>query len=77
MKRGIIFIMLFTLMLAGIRVCADETGQEQDVFEAKESGVVFTVPEEWNALKGTLEYTDLGDHDEAGKRRELLKPGSV
>ena len=37
------------------------------VFEAKNSGVVFSIPEAYAATKGTIEYADFGDDNHRGE----------
>jgi thiol-disulfide isomerase/thioredoxin len=50
------------LMTFGISVCAEE-----EIFEAKESGVVFTIPSEYRDTKGYITYCDYGDHGMHGE----------
>ena len=55
-----------TLMLSAISVSAADPAQEE-VYEAPRTGVVFTIPEEYQSLMGTVEYSDYGDDYLVGK----------
>ena len=47
----------------------DEPGRNQaeEVFEAAESGVVFSVPDSFRGIKGHIDYTDFGDDSRRGE----------
>jgi thiol-disulfide isomerase/thioredoxin len=54
------------MMIFGISVYADENIDE-NIFEAKESGIVFTIPNEYKDAKGYIKYCDYGDISMYGK----------
>ena len=45
----------------------EQEAQGQEVFEAKESGIAFTVPDEYKALKGTVKLEDFGEDLTTGR----------
>ena len=54
-RKRIVLAVFFCMVLAGLRVYAGETDQAQEVIEAKECGVIFTIPDEYRNIKGRLE----------------------
>lgn len=68
MRKSLIVSSGLCLMLAlsGTCVSAAEPAQGK-VFEAKESGVVITFPEEYQSLKGTVDCADFGNRYNVGE----------
>ena len=65
LKTGLSSGLCLILILSGISARAAESTQGE-VFEAPRTGVVFTIPEEYQSLNGTIEYTDYGDNYSVG-----------
>lgn len=70
-KRFILSLGLsFLMMLTNITGCsaAEDASQksEKEVFEAAQSGIIFTIPDEFSNVKGTIKYSDLGDDNNRG-----------
>ena len=53
----------------------EQAAQQKDVFEAKESGIVFTIPDEFKELKGTIVFEDFGDDIVAGQGHYVQMAG--
>ena len=53
----------------------EQAAQQKDVFEAKESGIVFTIPDEYKKLKGTIVFEDFGDDIVAGQGHYVQMAG--
>lgn len=62
MKKSTVLFLMFGLAIPAMTVCASAADTDQEVFEANRSGLDFTIPEEFQNIKGTLSYDDLGNY---------------